>query len=897
MQPAFNSTRFSFLASLWFCLLCSAKVFATSPVTADSLVEVNRYLQSVDTWAFTRGLVQGPHPREVYSSGADGITLLHQDEASGELTFLNNFSRNSRNYGDVIFSNNGEFGYTVETDTSNAVESLLTLSRANNGQLTFSSSIDLTSLIANRWVSIQSLHLSSDGNHLYASAVLRELDFSIADIGVIYFSADQNTGSLTFEDAYWSQDGFPSFSSMVAFALATDGKHAYVAETNASDSTQRRFTTLERNATDGSLSIKSPDDVVLLGSLLTATQRGVRSLVFVSDTVGYASTQNGLNVLARDPETGAITETKAILQLAFAGSADVQYASSIVASPDGERVYTTVTGSYDGGWTGQVTEYMRSNDGSSLILSNAGQEVNNPAIEMGKVFVSADSRFVYARQSGDRSGLVVYERTPLERELSVANEWVQDSTSLLLDNPSAALNVGNRDVYIGGASNVALFQRDPLTREIEFVETLADSSAFSGEIVRHLQADSQGVFVYACMATGEVIALQRNPSSSSLTTVAGSKMPANCLTGLVVTDQRVYTMGRDPSLFQNAVLSSYARNVDGTLSFLEDITQGDVLPGGTVPTLRADATLAPSPDGNQIYTSAFRAPLVAFDVSTSSIDLLGVESANEDDFNLPIVSPDGRHIYELSTTPVAQIRATTRNLDGTLGRTGTGFSRIASPGALWSQVHFQGGFAGILMSEDGSRLHALGFRERGSTASIQTFARDPANGTLTQMRMHVQGFDGLEHMRLGTSLNANSAIAVSPAGDVVVAADLADAVVAFKLPPKPPEVFNVLNSVDLSARGLDLIDGVNGFIKSPDDTSLYLAGFRGEVVAGDTIETQPILSFRVNPSNGIASFTEAIRESGGKQGNIQEHSSMMLPSDGSELHILGWPWQSAVGLS
>lgn len=883
--------NFFHLVSVAFLVLhvaLSAPSFATSPVTADSLVQVVSYPVSENTWANATKLVQGPVNDQIYVPGANGIALLQRNAQTGELALVSNYLETGRGYRDIVFSANGNYAYAHDFDSTTGETSLIVLSRAVSGELTFVSSIAIRTLFPGRNLFIGSFRQSPDQQHIYVTARRLDPDGVVpAALGIVHFSLDPVTGAASLEGSYWSDDGFPSLSSLVTFDLSGDGLHGYAAENNAADSSQRRLTIFERNPSSGALTLKSPNGILNLRDVIVSADRGARHLVFVSETVAYMSTQNGLHVLTRNPADGAITQRKAILQFAFAGSTDVQNAAHIVATADGERVYTAIADSYDGGWTGQITEYMRSDDGSSLILSNAGQETNSPRYEFTALMAGPDSRFVYAKRFGDGSDeLLVFERTPMAREIELVQEWVDDQINPILPNPSAAAIVGNRDVYVGATGDIGLYHRAPDTRELSLVETLDDNSVFNGATVRHLEPDPTGEFLYAGLIGGDLIALQRDASTGSLSVVPGSSIAANYNRSIIVTSDRVFTFGTDPNAFRDGIISIFTRNSNGTLTFSTQVRAGDTLSSGVVPALASSTTLALSADKQQIYASSLQGPLIIFDISGGSIDLLQSISADFDDYYIPLASPDGRHVYELSWIVESKIRVFPRNPDGTLGTPTTAFGRTNNPEALWSQLHFQGGFGGFVSSADGSTLHALGFRENGTAVSLTTYARDPSNGNLKQLRMHVSGFDGVEHMRLSTPVTSHSAIAIAPAGDIVVAANLANAITPFRVTPKPPQVFNVTNSLDISNRGLDISDRTNGMQTSADQKSLYLAGNRALIANGDTVETQPLLHFSIDSGSGVASFVETIRETGDRTGNTQSHSAIMVPPDGSKLYLL-----------
>ena len=830
-------------------------------------------------------LIQGPLPSEIYSPTSDGFSLIHRDTESGALNVVESYPMPIPASG-LVFSENGNFA------VANANGQLLTINRSGDSSLSFVSSLNTTDLINGFTVVSQGgLHYSADRKFVYQRAERRDPNGIVPTAqGIIYFSFDQSNGSIAFENAYWAdQNGFSSLSSLHTMDVTPDGGHLYAAEFSF-DNSQNRITIFERNQVDGSLTIKPSGGVIEVGSLANGSERGAVTLKFVSDTTAYMSTHGGLSILSRDPNSGVLRRTKEILQTAFAGATDVQYASEIVPSPDGQRVYTVVGSSLDGGFSGEITEYMRSNDGTSLILSKAGQE-DRTFIVFRSLFVSSDSKHVYAlRSGGDNPGLVVYERTPDERAISLANELVDDgSNAFIPDNPSAAVAVGNRDVYIGGADNITLLHRDTTTRELAFVELLNDNSQFLGHTVRHLQADPTGTFIYAGLTNGDVVALQRDASSGSLNAVSGSRIAANYGTSILVTDTRVFTFGRDPNDFSGSLLSIFTRNASGTLTPSLEVRPGDVFPGGTIPFIFRESTLALSADGQQIYASSLFSDLVVLDISDEGFDFLETHTQNSGNFFLPFASPDGKHVYELPGPFTREIRVFPRNLDGTLGSPKRAFSRTTNLEAPWSLVHFQNGFGGVVMSDDGLAVHTLAFRENGSTVALHTFSRNEASGLLEQQRMQVQGFDGIQHMDLQTPVTSHSAISISSDGDVVVASGLEDAAIAFKVPPPPPvppQMFNVTSNIDLSERGLDLSFDFSGFKKSADDQHLYLTGSKSSTVDGDAFATQPLLHFHANSSTGIASFQQSFRIPGDRTGDIGQHSSIMLTPDDSELHLL-----------
>lgn len=875
-----------------FGMLISSHLFADSPVTPDQLTELHLYSPDTNPWANASGIAMHPDGDHFYTSGINGIALLNRDAETGELSFAAFAQIANTNLSGMIFSPDGNFVYTRGFDNTTFETLLVTFARAADGRLTLFDTINITTLEVGWEISAFSHELirSADGNSLYLMARRQDPDGIEPDsTGIVHFELDPVSGLATAEPAYWAEDGYPSISSIATIDLSPDGLHLYAAETSAVDPDQRRLTIFERNPADGTLSVKPVDGITPLGTLFFGIDRGARKLEFANDTTAYLSTQNGINVVGRDPATGLLSQRKDILYTGFgAENVDIRYPAYIAASPDGTRVYAAIANAYDGRYGGRVTEYLRSNDGSTMLLSSAAQ-FGAPQTEFGGLAVSPDSRYVYARRYGPTPGIVVYERTPDERELSLANELTDGGgPSPFIDRPSSVENVGNRDVYVGGNGDIALYHRDPATRELAFVETLGDNSEVAGVIVRDLRADSAGVFLYAALQSGDIVVYQRNALDGSLSVVPGSTISADFRSGLIVTADRVFVIGRDnamPATFNDGRLISFTRNPDGTLTASSEIRSGDMLPGGVVPLIKDSNTMALSPDRNQIYTSSLSSSLVVFDISGGGIDLLESHGPS-DDYRLPLVTADGKHVYEVSKAATGRIREFARNLDGTLGSPSTAIGREENPEALWSRRHFQGGFGGLVGSSDGLTLHALGFRENGSTPALITYSRDPTNGNLAQRRMHVNGFDGLQHMSITSAVTAPPAIGVSPAGDVVVAGDVADSVSAFRIPPLPPQMFSVTDWFEISAGGLNLSDATNGFEKSPDDKHLYLTGRRSLTVPGDPIATQPLLRFTMDPGSRIAAYVETIREVGNKTDNVSNHSSIMIAPDGSDSYLL-----------
>jgi 6-phosphogluconolactonase (cycloisomerase 2 family) len=234
-------------------------------------------------------------------------------------------------------------------------------------------------------------------------------------------------------------------------------------------------------------SIQGPDDMAFGPAGTTA---------YVAMNSGY------LGVFARDADTGALTSQKECLSDAVSptapctnpspGDSFLDFARSVIVSPDGLNVYVASSGRGPNGALDGVTRFTR-NTSNGLVAaigciaeSSIGGCAAEPGLEQGtsQMAMSADGKFLYTTGKQD-DAVGVYSRnassTPNAGALSFVACYSPTNAGCSNGPPilSGAYSVlippppGDQSkLYVGTANGVAVFNRNAGTGELTLLQCL-----------------------------------------------------------------------------------------------------------------------------------------------------------------------------------------------------------------------------------------------------------------------------------------------------------------------------------------------------------------------------------------------------------------------------------------
>jgi 6-phosphogluconolactonase (cycloisomerase 2 family) len=355
--------------ALYLCIAFS--VLTAAPTFADSLTYVENFRENVNGVNGLDGancVALSPDGKHVYTTGdiSDAVAVFSRDSITGELEFVEQI----RNVDIGVNGLNGASFVTV----------------------------------------------SPDGKHVYATG--------FDDDALVVLSRDQNTGELSFVEAYYNfTDANGGLDAANSVAVSPDGKHVY--------------------ATGGQ-----------------------------SNTlVGFSRNQN----------TGVLSDVKKYSNFTDTNNdGGLGGANFVAVSPDGKHVYTT--GEVDNA----VVVFSRNqNNGELNFVENYFNITDTNAAgglgDVNSVAVSPDGTHVYT-SAKTKSAIVVFSRNQTNGQLSFEENYFNvtdtDSDGGLGGASSVTVSPDGRSVYATGFDDdsLAVFSRDQNTGELSFVEAQFDNS-------------------------------------------------------------------------------------------------------------------------------------------------------------------------------------------------------------------------------------------------------------------------------------------------------------------------------------------------------------------------------------------------------------------------------------
>ncbi len=270
---------------------------------------------------------------------------------------------------------------------------------------------------------------------------------------------------------------------------------------------------------------------------------------------------------------------------------------AVASSSDGLNVYTA--GSEDSAvtvfqrdeMTGRLNllSTMTNNQGGvSGLLGVSGVAVIADGAQVAATGSSADSLVIFNRDDDPESasvGALVFNQV-------ISNGDTQDSLTVagLGGAVSVAESSDSKTIYVAGRTDsaIAVFERDPETELLTFIQAVADGDELGGSTVEGLLGvralSVVDDFVYAVgEADGSVVVIERDGESGELVGIVqvvrdGDELGGGTVRGLagaraiVVSsdDERAYVAGAE-----DAAVVVFERLLDGSLDFLTSIRNGD----------------------------------------------------------------------------------------------------------------------------------------------------------------------------------------------------------------------------------------------------------------------------------------------------------------------------------
>ena len=319
------------------------------------------------------------------------------------------------------------------------------------------------------------------------------------------------------------------------------------------------------------------------------------------------------------------------------------------------------------------------------------------------------------------------------------------------------------------------------------------------------------------------------------------------------------------SAFSGSVAAFSRDPATGRLSFLEAETDGS----GGVDGLGGASSVEVSPDGEHVYATGFGdSALVTFDRDPATGLLTFVEFDKDGvggvdglaEARQIAISSDGRHVY------------TTGAFDDAVAV----FSRDPATGALTFVEVEKDGIGGVQgldsaadvsIPPDGSYVYVTGQFDN----AIATFTRDPATGALTFVEFHQDGVGGVDGLA--------SAFGVSSTSDgrhVYVASQVDSAVASFSRDPSSGS----LTFIDQDRDGVGGVDGLAGathVAAAPDGANVYVGGTTDQAVA----------TFSRDGATGVLGFLEFDQDDVAGVDGLEQTAGLASSPDGRNVYAVG----------
>ena len=314
---------------------------------------------------------------------------------------------------------------------------------------------------------------------------------------------------------------------------------------------------------------------------------------------GYPDLTAGeLSIFDRDPLTGDLAH------LHYLDEPDIEAMSALVFAPASDHVYGVI------GWrlacyardpaTGYVSRFQLFQNGVGGVTGLSGSEA---------VTTSPDGASVYVAAYVD-DAVPVFQRNPATGELTFVEAQVNGVNGVQgLDGAlDVVVSPDGANVYASGAEldTIAVFDRDQSTGELSFTQVIENGVAgVTGiDYPKALAVASDGDTLYVVGSYSDAVAIfDRDPGTGLLTFTGTVSEGVDGAVG-VMTPWDLVLSPDDRYLFVvgNNSLAVFSRDPStGDLTFLQADFNGE----GGVTGLGAPYALTTSPDGHDVYRTAY----------------------------------------------------------------------------------------------------------------------------------------------------------------------------------------------------------------------------------------------------------------------------------------------------
>ncbi|MEO8195215.1 MAG: beta-propeller fold lactonase family protein [Thermoanaerobaculia bacterium] len=708
--------------------------------------------------------------------------------------------------------------------------------------------------------------VSSDGSHVYVAG---RTPGSLA-----VFSRDAgNDGRLTFREAKIAgSGGIVGLQGAQGVALSSDDRHVYVTASVNDD-----VAVFARNANNGDFANFGRVTEIQVVDGIPGLDRAMGIAVSndPTDTDGSRNvyvtghTADALSVFERNVESASDDFGKLTLIQGFkdgtAGVDGINGARAVAVSPDGKNVY--VAGEDDDA----VAVFAREATGGTLVFVEAAFDGQNGVDGIDQSYglaVSANSRETYVAGFGD-DAIALFRRASGSRctgagvgtladtgvEIAAGGQVVY-TVKATIDPGATGQLVNEAHVIVP----VAIQEPGPDSTGLHQAGVCTDNSVAPPITNNNGCRDIDTLVPRTDLAVDKTdhddVAVPGSEITYTIT--VRNDGPSNVVGALVHDDLT--------NIFPTGATWTCVAAPSGTLTFLGDYVEGEVLPGPqTVSGLVGAKAVAVSPDGEHVYATGLGGDsLAAFSLDGTAGTLAFVASyvdgvAGVDGLNGAtdvLVSPDGKNVYVAGQVDdaVAVFTRDANPLSPTFGAL-TFFELQQSPGVAGLDEP-----VALAMDPSGDSLYVAA----ANSNAITVFDRNAATGALTFLETLVDGVGSVE------GLAGASSVAVSFDGEWVYATgENDDALVVFDRNPATGALTFAQNKVD-GVGGVDGLAVPRSVVVSPDDLNVYVAG------SGDNA----IAVFTRDLPAGTLTFRQVVRDGVGGADGIAGVSALAVSGDG-----------------
>ncbi len=707
--------------------------------------------------------------------------------------------------------------------------------------------------------------VSSDGSHVYVAG---RTPGSLA-----VFSRDAgNDGRLTFREAKIAGvGGIVGLQGAHGVALSSDDRHVYVTASVDDD-----VVVFARNSNNGDFANFGRVTQIQVVDGIPGLDRAMGIAVSndPTDTDGSRNvyvtghTADALSIFERNVESASDDFGKLTLVQAFtdgtAGVDGLNGARAVGVSPDGKNVY--VAGEDDDA----VAVFAREATGGTLVFVEAAFDGQNGVDGIDQAYglaVSANSRETYVAGFGD-DAIALFRRASGSRctgagvgtladtgvEIAAGGQVVY-TVKATIDPGATGQLVNEAHVVVP----VAIQEPGPDSTGLHQAGVCTDNS------VAPPITSNNGCRDIDTLVPRTDLAIDKSDhddvavpgSEITYTITVKNEGPSNVVGALVHDDLT--------SIFPTGATWTCVAAPSGTLTFLGDYVEGEVLPGPQIVSgLLGAKAVAVSPDGEHVYATGLGGDsLAAFSLDATAGTLAFVASyvdgvAGVDGLNGAtdvLISSDGKNVYVAGQVDdaVAVFTRDDNPLSPTFGEL-TLLELQQSPAVAGLDEP-----VALAMDPAGDSLYVAA----ANSNAVTVFDRNTATGALTFLETLVDGVGSV------SGLAGASSVAVSFDGEWVYATgENADAVVVFDRNPATGALTFAQSKVD----GIGGVDGLavpRSVVVSPDDLNVYVAG------SGDNA----IAVFTRDLPAGTLTFRQVVRDGVGGADGIAGVSALAVSGD------------------